>query len=178
MSLDPVLAVLQVSTALGILYLALPEARYRDKLFQRVVGVFKNQEVEHLGREDTEVDERIPPALHRQNHFSDLYHNLIMMWREELPDQYDERTEGTSAWYFPRESGRNPETANDGLPVEYKVFKSNTDVKVVFRWAVVAPILAMWAVVLSEWVQDPATTYIVHGAGYGLAISGQLLVGY
>ena len=59
MSVDPVLALLQVSTALGVLYLALPEARYRDKLFQQIVEAFKDQEVEEVGDEDAETS---PPC--------------------------------------------------------------------------------------------------------------------
>ena len=143
MSLDPVLALLQVSTALGVLYLALPEARYRDKLFRQVVGAFKDQEVEDVGDENADVDDRIPPSLHRQTRFSDLYHKAIMTWREELPEHHDEKLEGTSAWYFPREAGRKPEEATERLPAEYQVFKSDTDIKVVFWVAVIAPILAM-----------------------------------
>lgn len=151
MSVDPVLALLQVSTALGVLYLALPEARYRDKLFRQIVEAFKDQEVEEVGDEDAEIDDRIPPSVHRQTRFSDLYHRVIMTWREELPEHHDEELNGTSAWYFPREAGRNPEEATERLPGEYQMFKSDTDIKVVFWLAVIVPILSMWALATPEW---------------------------
>ena len=181
MNLDPVLALLQVSTALGVLYLALPEARYRDKLFRQVVGAFKEQEVEDVGDENADVDDRIPPSLHRQTRFSDLYHKAIMTWREELPEHHDEKLEGTSAWYFPREAGRKPEEATERLPAEYQVFKSDTDIKVVFWVAVIAPILAMWALAVPEWLPAALPLWVtpsLHTISYVLAVCGQLCVGY
>lgn len=68
MSLDPVLALLQVSTALGVLYLALPEARYRDKLFRQVVGAFKDQEVERAEKAKSEIQAKSWARGHRQVH--------------------------------------------------------------------------------------------------------------
>ena len=181
MNLDVVLALLQISMALGILYLALPEARYRDKLYGHIAEAFKAQD--DLGGDHDEVS-----LLLRRRAFNETYHR-VMMWREELPNEYDDELKDTPARLFPREAGRNPETANEDLPREYRTFKANTDVRWCFAIAEVLPILATWLLAgleagfsIPAYLEIPfdvpmSVEVIFHAGGYVTALTAQVSVG-
>ena len=158
------LAMLQVNIALGILYVALKESRYRDKLFGEIVDAFLAKELDEEDEEDEEGQEEavedewncaeddgdrqsndelldiIRDRIADDNKFADDFHRLAM-WRGELPVGELERSRGTLADLM---SVTIPKRA----PWDYRWFRCNGDKFVCFFSAVILPIPLLWALVL------------------------------
>ena len=82
---DALLATLQINIALGILYWALKDSRYRDELFDRIV-----EAIEELKAPAKKADdEELHASLLKTNRKFTVDHHTVSMWRTELPERYD-----------------------------------------------------------------------------------------
>ena len=153
------LAMLQVNIALGILYIALRESRYRDKLFEVIAAGFRSEEIS----DDTvsKLDEEVT----KSTDVSADYYNLAM-WRGELPTEQLTTLAQTSADLFTRV------VKPSRPPWEYRWFRCNGDKWTCFLFSVLIPIVLMWAVVCGEKTSFPFSQHY-----YDVVLVGQLSVG-
>ena len=130
----PTLAMVTITIALGLMYVSLPGARYREKLFNAIVEVFRSREMSEC-------------AAHRvlgrlvNNNVSTHYQTLSMWWAELPAGKRDKMPRPYPALF---ESGTDRRKA----PRSYRWFRYNIDRGVVFIVSVAVPIILLWLVVL------------------------------
>ena len=160
---DPTLAMVSITIALGLMYVSLPGARYRERLFNAIVNVFRSREMSEcaagrvLGRL---VD----------NNVSTHYQTLSMWWaelplekRDQVPDPYPTLFD----------SGTDRRKA----PRSYRWFRYNVDRGAVFVVAVTVPITLLWMVVLGI-VQASEVSWIGWIAVGQVLVAGHVVFGW
>ena len=165
---------LQVNIALGILYWALREARYRRRLFNSIVGSFKSRPMKDWGPVGREA---LGELLIGDSEFAASFHR-VSSWRRALPGSYDDELEDTAARMFPRaspptdssemrrSSWRALEKWRGELPITYRWFRSDRDKHTVFAVTTIVPIILLWRIVWHPEVESLwSYAYIFLGAG-------------
>ena len=151
---------LQISIALGILYIGLQAARYRNRIYEGIVSAILAQ------TEALDADELAAPEykdrLSRDSKLSTAHHR-VSMWLGELPIAYSEQLKATVADSF------SDSTRKDGAPCVYRWFKSNADRFCVFLLSSFVPILLTWELAF------PTVGY-THAQMFRYALFGQAFV--
>ena len=180
MNLDVVLAMLQVNIAVGVLYWALPAARYRERLFQSISESFKNRPTE------TDKTSGLVGELLRDQDFSVSYH-IVSNWRRALPERYDDGLEKTSAPLFskaaapPGDSNSRPwrerlKSWLRVLPLSYRWFRSDFDKYTVFALTSIVPIGLVWHLAFHPQMDTAGWfgIYVVLAVGQTFAVANVL----
>ena len=134
---DLLIALLQVNIASGFFYVGLQAARYRNRLYDRIVDLFNSK----FSIYRSSLPERYSRQLRTDGEFSQA-HYKVAMWIIELPSEYDSRL---------RRRIKKPFTGaqNTGqLPKIYRWYKSNYDRWATFALCSVVPILLIWYLAL------------------------------
>ena len=157
---------LQVNIALGILYIALRESRYRDKLFDIVVAGFRSQNVSE--RAAAMLSQRLA----KDNDFSMGYHRMAM-WRGELSAHHlASVAKQPSANLF--RSVTKPQTP----PKVYRWYRSNNDKLACFFASVLLPIAMTWQVVLATEANSTCSSWHYAALALGqVCVGGHVLIG-
>ena len=156
---------LEVSIAVGVLYVSLPAARYREKLFDAIVAGFR--------AENTIVSRRTKAALDRLRSTESPISNdffVLAMWCGELPPGRRNDVKGTAADFFA------DVTDPSRPPWSYLWFRANLDKTFSALFAVAVPIAMRW---LSSWYpeivpQDCYNNALVFGQAF---VGVQVLLG-
>ena len=151
---------LQISIALGILYIGLQAARYRNRIYEGVVSAILAQ-MEALDADDLAAPE-YKDRLAQDSKLSAAHHR-VSMWLGELPKAYSEQLKATVADSF------SDSTRKDRAPRVYRWFKFNADRFCVFLLSSFVPILLTWELAF------PAAGY-THAQMFGYALFGQAFV--
>ena len=130
---------LQISIALGILYIGLQSARYRSRIYEAVVRAISAQTAAVNTKDLANAEYK--DALSRDSKLASAHHR-ISMWIGELPREYAEKLDSDVAESF------SDATSKDGPPLLYKWFKSDLDRWAVFIISSMIPILITWEMVL------------------------------
>ena len=159
---------LQISIALGILYVGLQAARYRNRIYEGVVSAILAQtealdadDLAALGYKDRlSQDSKLSTAHHR-----------VSMWLGELPRAYSEQLKDTVADSF------SDSRRKDGAPCVYRWFKSNADRFWVFLLSSIVPILLTWelAFPFAGLAHSQMFNYALFGQGF---VAAHVAVGW
>ena len=81
-ALDILLCLLQINVAIGILYIGLPTARYRNRLHSEITKIMRGREseIERVAYRDAMLNQK----------FADT-HYYVSMWLQEIPDSYSRK---------------------------------------------------------------------------------------
>ena len=150
---------LEVSIAVGVLYVSLPAARYRDRLFDTIVAGFKAEN-------DFDIKKAKPELEGLRNRDIDVSNDsfFLAMWLGELPPGRLEELEGTSADLFA------DATRPSDPPKLYLWFRANLDKISSAALCVAIPIAMRW---LSSWFPE----IFSRGCYDAVLVLGQLFVG-
>ena len=147
---DALLAMLQINIALGILYWALKDSRYRDALFDRIVARFREAKVPD---EVKRISEAVFREIVLDNAKLQKLHHTVSLWREELPETHDRDIEDAmAAKRFPRpEQVTRPQSDKaKGLPRRYRWYKENWDKRTSIVIATFIPIVLGWFIIFFD----------------------------
>ena len=131
---------LELTVALGVVYLGLAAARYRNEALQAVAPYFQNRMADAESIEKRDYDQFM-----YDSHFSDN-HYRVSAWFGELPDGLkQEISESTKQRFLPNQSQNKKK--KEYLPPQYVAFQNNNDAKVVLVGSVLAPLASIWDIV-------------------------------
>ena len=168
------LAMLQINIALGILYVALRESRYRDKLFDGIENAFRNENMREEGNDDDVRDDDVAVELRermvRDSQVSTDYHSLAM-WYGELSEDRRNRIVGTSADLI--------EITDPGKPPRvYRWYRWHGDKIACFLLTVLIPIGMLWTLIFGSGSKQEVATGYYWALGIGqMSIAGHVMVG-
>ena len=167
-SSDMLVPMLQISIALGILYIGLQTARYRNRIYQGIVTTI-------LARTGAVEASVVASPRYKDHSFGKSRLNdanqRVQMWLHELPIASSSELEGTVADAFLEAS------EPDATPCLYRWFQEDWDRWTVFFLSSVVPILLCWELVYPvEYMTDTRTLYY---AAFGQVFVGlHVLVGW
>lgn len=160
------LCMLQINVALGILYIGLQPARYRNRIYKNIV-------VECIGNADT-LRQLGGSTKHKDGYNSKVAgdtnlsncHHTVAMWVGELPEAYRKDLPSD----MPTNINRHDSGTLEVPPWDYRWFKSNFDGNVIIFMCSIIPIIYLWLLLP---LQDLCWWII---SGYVLFFIGQCLI--
>ena len=164
--LDVVLSLLQVNVALGILYIGLEAARYRNKLHRNIVSAVGRQTPE-----SEQFDANSFKAKILDDETLTSAYRYVSTWLVRLPSEYADQIKDTPVWALMR----NIEPSKKA-PKPYNWYRSNWDRRSTFAICTMLSIANTFALL---WLPlsciKPATYFVIF---LGLAwVSGNVALG-
>jgi hypothetical protein len=133
-------ALCQVNVALGVFYVGLREARYRNKLYAEIVTIF-NARLGALGM-DGRVS-RFPDFCFMDSKFAKMHH-FVMEWIRELPEDFKEKLTEISKWQTPSGQARISESSDLWSRVKHIWFKTHGDKWVIWLLTITPALTIIW----------------------------------